>query len=132
MKKIILAIIAVLVIGGGIWFYSMWDTYAPKTYITETPTGTTTVNTVDNTTSTTTPTYTQRDIATHKDAASCYSTISGNVYDLTLWVNMHPGGKAAILSLCGTDGTEKFMNKHHGGAKYMTILARFKIGTLAP
>jgi len=67
----------------------------------------------------------------HKDASSCYTVISGKVYDLTLWVNMHPGGKGAILSLCGIDGTAKFMAKHQGAQKQMDILARFYIGTVS-
>jgi cytochrome b involved in lipid metabolism len=74
--------------------------------------------------------FTTADVSTHTTAVSCYSVIQGSVYDLTMWVNAHPGGKGAILSLCGIDGTEKFMNQHHGGKKFMDILSRFKIGTL--
>ena len=68
------------------------------------------------------------DISSHNNATSCYVAINDSVYDLTAWVNLHPGGTSKILSICGTDGTEKFMNKHKGAQKYMDILPRFKIG----
>lgn len=134
--KIILGILAVIIIGGGAWVYAGWNKYAPTTYVQETTdaNGTTTQTTVNTTTGTSTPgapSYTLAQIATHNNATSCYSAISGKVYDLTLWINMHPGGKAAILSICGIDGTQPFMNQHHGAQKQMDILARFYIGNLA-
>lgn len=129
-------IIGILAIGGGVWVYSKWHAYAPSTYVQETTdqNGTTTQTTVNTDTGTSTPgapTYTMADVATHKDATSCYSVISGKVYDLTMWVNMHPGGRSAILSICGIDGTQKFMDQHHGAKRQMDILARFYIGNLS-
>ena len=140
----ILGIISVLVLGGGIWWYTMFNTYVPNEYMVETPsntagevtgtsTTTATTTTVNATTGEVNPgakSYTMSEVATHKDATSCYSVINGIVYDLTLWINVHPGGGGRILSLCGIDGTNNFMNKHHGAAKFMTILSRFKIGIL--
>lgn len=131
MKTILLWIIGAIVITGAGWYYYNYIQYAPTTYVTDTPSGSTTTNTVTGTTSTTTPTYTMVDVAAHKDASSCYSVINDSVYDVTMWVNMHPGGKGAILSLCGVDGTERFMKKHKGGEKYITILARYKIGVVS-
>lgn len=142
MKKIITIVIAGIAIIGvavGVWYYMNFTTYAPKTYITETKTtdatGTTTVTTTTVNTETGTevagsPVFTLAEISTHNSATSCYTSISGTVYDLTMWVNMHPGGKGAILSICGIDGTDRFMNKHKGGEKYMNILERYKIGKL--
>lgn len=134
MKKsliIIISIIGLIVIAGGIWYYSNFKKYAPTVYVTETETGTTTVNTSTGTETPGSPTYTLAQVGEHKDASSCYSVIGGSVYDLTMWVNMHPGGKGAILSLCGTDGTARFSAKHGGDARPTTILARYKIGALA-
>ncbi len=70
-------------------------------------------------------------IAQHNTRASCWSSINGNVYDLTSWIPNHPGGEQAILQLCGTDGSAKFNGKHGGAAKQAGILAGFKIGFLA-
>ena len=125
--KILGGIAGIAILLGG-WYYFNFQKYAPTTYVTDTPTGQVTTNTTTGTTSTATPTYTLSDITSHKNATSCYSIINTSVYDLTTWVNMHPGGKGAILSICGTNGTDAFMKKHKGGEKFMTILARFKIG----
>ncbi len=127
MKKttLILSIIGLIIIGGAAWAYSNWKTYAPTTYVQESTdaNGTTTQTTPGA------PSYTLAEVSAHNSAASCYSIISGKVYDLTLWINMHPGGKSAVLSICGIDGTERFMAQHHGAQKQMDILARFYIGT---
>ena len=73
--------------------------------------------------------YTLADIATHKNKASCYTVIQDKIYDVTMWFKYHPGGEGAILSICGLDGTDKFMKRHKGGAKFMNVLSHFQIGT---
>ncbi|MSR85768.1 cytochrome b5 domain-containing protein [Candidatus Woesearchaeota archaeon] len=77
-------------------------------------------------------TYTLEEVSLHNSSESCYTAIDGKVYDLTTWIAIHPGGDAAILSLCGIDGSEKFNEKHgnSGSAKYE--LSLFYIGELAP
>jgi cytochrome b involved in lipid metabolism len=133
MKKISLLIAGVLVVVASLitgWYFYNFNKYAPTIYVTDTVSGSTTTNTVTGERSTTTPKYTLATVTAHNNASSCYTIISGSVYDVTMWVNMHPGGKAAILSLCGIDGTIKFMDQHHGGSRFMTILARYKIGTV--
>ncbi|QTG75170.1 cytochrome b5-like heme/steroid binding domain-containing protein [Trueperella pecoris] len=67
--------------------------------------------------------------ARHDNADSCWSAIDGNVYDLTTWINRHPGGSKRIMGICGTDGSTKF-NDEHGGGEVSGTLAQFKIGTL--
>ncbi len=75
-------------------------------------------------------TYTLAQIATHNSASSCYSAISGTVYDLTPFLNGHPGGVSAILSLCGRDGTALYMAQHSGQSRPQSMLASLRIGTL--
>src|SRR4051812_33182532 len=53
-------------------------------------------------------TYTLADVSKHKDASSCWTAINGGVYDVTSWIDQHPGGRDAILSLCGKDGSSAF------------------------
>lgn len=67
--------------------------------------------------------YTMTDIQAHSDANSCRTTVNGSVYDVTVWINQHPGGKNAILSLCGKDGSEAFGNKHGGQTRPESELA---------
>jgi cytochrome b involved in lipid metabolism len=133
-KIIILGIVGILILAGGLWAYSNWERYAPDVYVSdvETATGTqtSTIDTENDTVTPGAPTLTMTEVATHNSASSCYTVINGSVYDLTMWVNMHPGGKAPILSLCGTDGTARFTAKHGSAEKPNAALARFKIGVL--
>lgn len=123
-------LVLLFIIGAGAWGRSLFTSYAPKEYMVQASTGTTTVNTTTGEVTPGAKTFTAADVELHKDATSCYSTINGIVYDLTMWINAHPGGPDKILSICGIDGTQKFMEQHHGGKKFMTILDRFKIGVL--
>lgn len=107
-----LAALFVLVLGGGYWWHVSRQAAAPGTSASST--------------------LTAAEVAAHDSAQSCYTSISGNVYDLTSWISQHPGGPEAILSLCGTDGTAAFEAQHGGERRPNEELATFKIGTLAP
>lgn len=80
---------------------------------------------------TTTATYTLAQVAQHGSSASCWSTINGKVYDLTNWIDQHPGGPEHILAICGKDGSSDFNQQHGGDAQVESILQQFYIGTLA-
>jgi cytochrome b involved in lipid metabolism len=67
----------------------------------------------------------------NNSAASCWSVISGNVYNLTQWINQHPGGPSAIASLCGVDGTASFNAQHRGEGKPTQRLSGYLLGPLA-
>ena len=73
--------------------------------------------------------FTFVEVALHNNGTSCYSAISGSVYDLTSFIGNHPGG-SVILSICGKDGTEAFTAQHGGGGLQASILASLKIGVL--
>jgi cytochrome b involved in lipid metabolism len=75
--------------------------------------------------------YTMAQVSANKSAAKCWSVISGNVYDLTTWINAHPGGEGSIISLCGTDGTQDFLAMHRGQSKPESRLKAFLLGPLA-
>ncbi len=78
----------------------------------------------------TSPTFTMAQVATHNSQSSCYTAIRGSVYDLSSWIDQHPGGSEAILRLCGKDGTDAFDGQHGGQRRPESELAGFKIGTL--
>jgi uncharacterized membrane protein/predicted heme/steroid binding protein len=80
---------------------------------------------------TTGSTFTMDEVAKHNSATDCWAAINGSVYDLTTWINQHPGGSDHILPLCGTDGTSAFNAQHSGEGQATGQLAEFKIGTLA-
>lgn len=100
-----------------------------ETQTSTTATTTSSVNTNTPPPAKTTTSITSTQVATHNTSGSCWTTINGNVYDLTSWISKHPGGGQAILQLCGTDGSTKFNAQHGGSPKQETILSGFKIGT---
>lgn len=72
--------------------------------------------------------FTMDEITKHNSEESCWTIIRGEVYDLTDWISQHPGGPDKILSICGKDGTEAFIQKHGGKEKPEKTLKKFKIG----
>ena len=77
-----------------------------------------------------TGTITIKEVAQHSTAADCWSVVNGNVYDLTQWINEHPGGSGPVESMCGIDASTPFNNQHNGQGEPETALAGFQIGTL--
>lgn len=75
--------------------------------------------------------FTMAMVAENDDASSCWSAINGNVYDLTEWINSHPGGSSNILSLCGTDGSDSFNARHSGQSNPESTLQSFLLGPLS-
>ncbi len=94
---------------------------------------TATTSTQTNTTGTTQapPNYTLATVAQHNSASSCWTAINGNVYDLTNWINQHPGGPGAILSICGKDGSAAFNDQHGGQRRPANELAGFLLAPLS-
>lgn len=52
------------------------------------------------------PTITRADVKTHNTAKSCYVTIGTKVYDVTSFLDDHPGGSDLVLEYGGQDVTE--------------------------
>jgi hypothetical protein len=103
----------------------------PKPADTPTPTASATPTPV--VTPTPTPTvagYTMAQVRANNTARSCWSAIDGYVYDLTRWINSHPGGSGAILFLCGTDGTNAFKAQHENQSRPAIRLDGYKLGPL--
>jgi cytochrome b involved in lipid metabolism len=92
--------------------------------------------TTPKTTTTTTPVvtkpsgYTLAQVQAANSATKCWTIVNGYVYDVTTYVNQHPGGSAAILSLCGKDGTLAYTGKHAGQPKPEATLKSFMLGLL--
>ncbi|KAI1279818.1 inositolphosphorylceramide-B C-26 hydroxylase [Xylaria sp. FL0933] len=49
------------------------------------------------------PTLTQAEVESHNSAKSCYVTIGTNVYDVTDFLDAHPGGADLVLEYAGKD-----------------------------
>ena len=75
--------------------------------------------------------YSLKDVAKHSSSTSCWSAIDGNVYDLTNWINRHPGGAAVIKAICGKDGSASFNSQHSGQRRPADELKNYLLGALS-
>lgn len=129
MNRFLFSIIGLLLLGvvitGGF-------ALAKPPAITAQPAAKTTTTSSPSTTAPSAGTYTLAEVATHNSQSSCYTAINGSVYDVTPFIQQHPGGAGAILSLCGTDGTAAFEGQHGGQSRPASELASYKIGVLTP
>jgi len=70
------------------------------------------------------------EIKSHNKKSDCWSIVNGNVYNLTSFVQKHPGGAAVIANICGKDGTNAFTNQHSTQTKPNNILSSFLLGPI--
>ncbi|KAK8189968.1 hypothetical protein HDK77DRAFT_443221 [Phyllosticta capitalensis] len=79
------------------------------------------------------PTITQAEVAAHNNAKSCYVTIGERVFDITDFVEDHPGGGDLVLEYAGKDVKEiledEISHKHTDSA--YEILDDYHIGFVA-
>lgn len=58
------------------------------------------------------PSVSYTELSAHAHESSAWLLIHGNVYDLTSFLDDHPGGKSILLSHAGRDATEGFAEIH--------------------
>ena len=74
--------------------------------------------------------YSRADVAKHSKPSDCWTVINGKVYNLTKWIDRHPGGPGVIEMICGKDGTGAFNGQHGGQRRPASELKNYAIGTL--
>lgn len=73
--------------------------------------------------------YSLKDVSKHSDSNSCWIVVSDKVYDVTQFINDHPGGEEIILENAGCDATVPFISKGHSADAYM-LIEKYCIGEL--
>lgn len=53
-------------------------------------------------------------------------TVHGKQYDLTRYIDIHPGGRAILLKMNGLDATEEFEKGKHS-SKTKRLMAQFRV-----
>ncbi|KAI6170559.1 Cytochrome b5 heme-binding domain-containing protein [Aphelenchoides bicaudatus] len=65
--------------------------------------------------------YSLEEVSKHKTSASLWIIIEGLIYDVTKFIEEHPGGEDVIMNFVGEDATEGFVDVGHSSdAKEMT------------
>jgi|SaaInlStandDraft_1057018.scaffolds.fasta_scaffold86089_3 cytochrome b involved in lipid metabolism len=72
--------------------------------------------------------FQEGEIAQHNTLEDCWVIAHGNVYDITKFVNRHPGGKYVLKSNAGKDVSRHF-DFHPDRAQ--KIWKKFLIGTIS-
>ena len=73
--------------------------------------------------------YTMEEVAKHNAPPSIWSVYNGDIYDITMYVDVHPGGKKILEKVYGKDMTALF-NKFHGYVNINAMIGPLKIGTV--
>ncbi|CAD8127646.1 unnamed protein product [Paramecium sonneborni] len=69
------------------------------------------------------------DVSKHNTSDSAWIVINSKVYDVTHYLNKHPGGREQLMKGVGTDGTPLFMS-HHPWVNAHYLLEHSQVGFL--
>jgi cytochrome b involved in lipid metabolism len=72
--------------------------------------------------------YYMHEVLKHNNIDSCWLISNNKIYDVTKFIDKHPGSKKAILSKCGTDVTKDY--KFHSYKTRKEIWKLYHIGYL--
>jgi len=75
--------------------------------------------------------YTWEEVAQHNTEASAWCYIGNTVYDITPWLNRHPGGKEVLLLVAGRDISDLFVTYHPFTDRAAEVIAKYKIGEIS-
>ncbi|XVF22313.1 hypothetical protein REPUB_Repub12eG0162200 [Reevesia pubescens] len=71
--------------------------------------------------------FVYEDVAKHRDRNDCWLLISGKVYDVTPFLEEHPGGDEVLLAASGKDATQDFEDVGHSDDA-RDMMAKYCIG----
>eukprot|EP00795_Rhopilema_esculentum_P001592 gene1592-16046_t len=73
--------------------------------------------------------FSKEEIKQHNDGRSCWLIIHDKVYDVTEFLEEHPGGEEVLLELAGSDGSESFEDVGHS-TDAREIMEKYLVGEL--
>ncbi|PIA48809.1 hypothetical protein AQUCO_01300025v1 [Aquilegia coerulea] len=76
-------------------------------------------------------THSFEDVATHNQTKDCWLIISGKVYDVTPFMDDHPGGDEVLLAATGKDATNDFVDVGHSDSA-RDMMDKYYIGEIDP
>ncbi|GFG39196.1 hypothetical protein Cfor_04155 [Coptotermes formosanus] len=73
--------------------------------------------------------YSREEVAKKHNSEGAWIVIHNSVYDVTEFLNEHPGGEEVLLEQAGKDGTEAFEDVGHS-TDARDLMKKYKIGEL--
>lgn len=73
------------------------------------------------------PKYTTAQVAEHCTREDCWIILDHRAYDITRFVDKHPGGVGPVVNMAGKDATDVFDN-YHAARVYKTMLPQYLVG----
>lgn len=74
-------------------------------------------------------TYSLAEISAHNTNKSTWLVIHNGIYDVTEFLNEHPGGEEVLLEVAGKEATEMFEDVGHS-TDARELMKKYKIGEL--
>ncbi|KAL5724837.1 Cytochrome b5 isoform A [Ranunculus cassubicifolius] len=75
--------------------------------------------------------YSMKEAAEHNKKDDCWIVVDGKVYDVSDYLDEHPGGDDVLLTATGRDATEDFEDAGHS-KDAIKLMEEFCIGELDP
>lgn len=78
--------------------------------------------------------FTPEEVSKHNSSDDLWIIVDNNVYDLSRFANLHPGGKAVLVdsTIAGQDATEAFFSVHRSEVLEKPQYAKLRIGSVGP
>ncbi|XWS34209.1 hypothetical protein CRYUN_Cryun21dG0020800 [Craigia yunnanensis] len=73
--------------------------------------------------------YTMQEASQHNTKDDCWVVIDGKVYDVTSYLDEHPGGDDIVLAATGKDATDDFEDAGHSKSA-IELMQNFCVGEL--
>jgi len=73
--------------------------------------------------------YTKAQVQEHNNKSSVWVLIHNDIYDVTPFLNEHPGGEEVLIEQAGKEASEAFEDVGHS-SDAREMMGKFKIGTL--
>ncbi|KAI1498748.1 cytochrome B5 [Biscogniauxia marginata] len=73
--------------------------------------------------------FTMKEVAAHKETTDAWMVIRGEVFDVTKYINDHPGGAELLVVTAGKDATEPFDYVGHSTDAF-DILTNLRVGKI--
>ncbi|KAG9447479.1 hypothetical protein H6P81_013607 [Aristolochia fimbriata] len=75
--------------------------------------------------------FTLAEVSTHNTNKDCWLIIGGKVYDVTKFLEDHPGGDEVLLSATGKDATDDFEDVGHSTSA-RAMMDEYHVGEVDP